>query len=60
MPLIYIYIYIYIYIRSHGNLSKATSHKTAAVQPPTTHLQEPSKLDEQNMWDTAGGARMNS
>ena len=29
-------------------------HKTAAVRPPTIHHEKLSKLDEPDMWDTAG------
>ena len=39
----------------------ATYHKTAAVQPPTSHLSlKQSKLDEQDMRDNAGEVKMNS
>ena len=43
----------------------ATSHNTAAVQPPTTHLEnhpsrKPSKLDEQDMRNTAVEVRTGS
>ena len=35
-------------------------HKTAAVRITTTHHKKLSKLDEPDMWDTAGDVRMNS
>ena len=39
---------------------EATSNKTAAVRAPTSHLEKPSKLNEQDMQDTAGEVRTNS
>ena len=36
-----------------------SSHKTAAVWTPTTHLEKSSKLDEQDIWDTVGEERTN-
>ena len=39
---------------------KAKSHKTVAVPPPTTHLENPLKLDEQDMQDTVGEVRTNT
>ena len=42
------------------HILEAASHKTAAVRLPTSHLENPSKLDEPDMKDTAGEVRTNS
>ena len=39
---------------------KATTHKAAAVQPPTIPSRKLSKLDEPDMQDTAGEVKTNS
>ena len=57
----FFFFVLYTNTTSHiEQILQATSHKTAAVRPPTSHLQNPSKLDEQDMRETAGIVTTNS